>query len=201
MVILITGNSISQQEGYLVNDLFDRGLSLCHIRNYGLSDQHICEFILSINSLYRKRLVLHSHHHLLGKMDIDRLHFSEDSRKRTSPHHLAELKRKGITLSASVHSAEAYDELEDVFSYAFLSPVFNSISKKNYPASSFNWDALVKKENAKLIALGGINSVTCSSPDLSRFDGIALMGAIWKSESPLAEFDSIIKKWNIIVPL
>ena len=94
--------------------------------------------------------------------------------------------QSGYSYSTSVHSLEAYNALPVHFSYAFLGPVFDSISKPGYEAVSFDFS---KKEElpVKLVGLGGIGAGNVKQVLEMGFDGAALLGAIWNSEDPITE--------------
>jgi thiamine-phosphate pyrophosphorylase len=87
------------------------------------------------------------------------------------------------TLSRSCHSIE---ELTDGqrYDYLFLSPIFDSISKKGY-RSAFSPEQLTKagKEgviNEKVIALGGITPEKKTAIKDWNFGGIAVLGFLWQ---------------------
>ena len=80
--------------------------------------------------------------------------------------------------------------LSDHFSYAFLSPVFDSISKADYKAKQFDL-SLRKKTSTKLIALGGITEENQYRAIDMGFDGVAMMGSIWNSEDKIKTFKNI----------
>jgi len=88
----------------------------------------------------------------------------------------------------SCHSFEEVDKYEKsvtlsgVEGYCFLSPIFDSISKKGYKAN-FEKEALrafLKKERkVKVIALGGITEENYSEVLELGFDGGAFLGSVW----------------------
>lgn len=80
--------------------------------------------------------------------------------------------------------------LDTVFEYAFLSPVFSSISKEGY-ASKLDFSIEISKRTnhtTKLIALGGIQFENIHQAIAFGFDDVALLGAIWESNNPLENF-------------
>tara|TARA_B100000809_G_scaffold266412_1_gene329022 strand:- start:2469 stop:2924 length:456 start_codon:yes stop_codon:yes gene_type:complete len=82
----------------------------------------------------------------------------------------------------SCHSFEEVEILDTKKEYCFLSPIFDSISKKGYKA---NFDtetlkAFLKKERQiKVIALGGLTEKNYSKVLELGFDGGAFLGSIW----------------------
>lgn len=187
MIIVISDTELFAGEANIVNQLFDNGLQLFHLRKYNNSQSEIECFIDQIKPEYRKRLVLHQFHEMVGGFGIRRLHFSERDRKLIDEVDLKELKNQGGILSTSLHSMDEFNVLSSCFDYAFLSPVFDSISKSDYKAKPFDL-SFKKGTNIKLIALGGINENNCSRALEMGFDGVALLGSVWRSEDKTSIF-------------
>lgn len=183
MLIVISDSEFKPGEATLVNELFRAGLDLFHIRKYEADEQELKRFIREINPEFHEKLVLNHHHDLGVILGLKRFHYSEHDRKKWE-----ETKWTGVNpeqvYSTSVHSMEEYNSLPEHFSYVFLSPVFDSISKPGYQAESFDF-SIRKESETKLIGLGGIHAENAAKAIQLGFDGVALLGAIWKSENPL----------------
>lgn len=193
MLILISNPTSLIEEATLINQLFDEGLGLFHIRKPQDSEQEVMKLIEAIDSRYHLQVSLHQHHHLADRYGIKRLHFSE--RLRGQGHNSPQLlKNKGYKLSTSVHSVEDFELLNPSFGYSFLGAVFDSISKPGYTASV---EGTIPgfRESTKAIAIGGVKA---SNVHLLKghFDGVAMLGTIWCSDSPLRNFLQIKKIWN-----
>jgi thiamine-phosphate pyrophosphorylase len=80
--------------------------------------------------------VLHSHHNLAKALAIHRI-FYQNNRNAVTRKQLETCKKQDFTLSTSTHSIEDFNELDPAFDYAFMSPVFTSISKENYHPKKF----------------------------------------------------------------
>jgi thiamine-phosphate pyrophosphorylase len=131
-------------------------------------------------------LVLNHHHYLGLKWGVKRFHYPERDRKLWKESGWTGIKQE-LIYSTSIHTMEEYNALPDHFSYAFLSPVFDSISKPGYKAERFNFSE--KKESpVKVISLGGIRAGNVSEAIQMGFDGVALLGTIWNSENPVRSF-------------
>lgn len=130
-------------------------------------------------------MILHSHYDLADDFNISRFHFRETDRQNGL---FKSFKDKLI--STSVHDIETFNELHEEWDYAFISPVFPSISKKGYGKDSTILNDMKKRSNStvKLIALGGINENNIHEVFNSGADGVALLGAIWESNEPLKVF-------------
>lgn len=190
MIIIISDNHFFANEANIVNSLFDKGLELFHLRKYNNSESEIRAFVNEIKHEYRNRIVLHQFHEMADEFGIKRLHFSEKDRLNSKESELLKLKQNGFHLSTSVHTVEEYQKLASAFDYCFLSPVFDSISKPGYNAQVFH---LPSKNTSvvKIIALGGIKENNCLKALEMGFDGVALLGTIWKSENKVETFNKI----------
>jgi len=185
MIIVITPEELVQNETGIINELFQEGLDLLHIRKPFITSEEITDFIQKINSEFHSQLVLHSHYDLAKELTISRFHFREIDRQNGLYTSFTDK-----IISTSVHDIEAFNELTDEWEYAFISPVFPSISKKEYGENSNILNEIKRRKNSdvKLIALGGINENNIREVFDSRIDGVALLGAIWESEEPVQIF-------------
>jgi thiamine-phosphate pyrophosphorylase len=198
-MIVITNPISITNEIDIIHTLFESGLELLHIRKPDLSATEMRSFLSEIKSDLRGQLVMHSHHHLSSAFGINRIHFSESVRKKTlslfgkSP--FETYKTKGFHLSTSVHSMDDFNALDNVFEYAFLSPIFPSISKEGYTSKTDWFEAVKNRSNytMKLIALGGIESKNAELALENGFDNIALLGTIWNQNNPIENFKSCQK--------
>ena len=190
MLIVISNPKPLKNEASLINKLFDEGLLLFHLRKPESSSQELVLLLQEINPIHYSKIALHSCHFLAKSFGINRLHYNEISRKQLTNADFEEFKKDGLTLSTSIHSVEDYNLLSDHFSYAFLSPVFDSISKADYKAKQFDL-SLRKETTTKLIALGGITEENQYRAIEMGFDGVAMMGSIWNSEDKIKTFKNI----------
>lgn len=196
MLIVISSPTPVIKEASLINQLFDEGLSVFHMRKPESSSQEITLLLQEINHIHYSKIALHSHHYMAKSFGITRLHYTETSRKQLTEIDLSE-KQTENTLSTSVHSIIDYKKLPQHFNYTFLSPVFNSISKPDYKAQTFDLKSINKK-NTKLIALGGVTETNCRKAFDMGFDGIALLGSVWNCESKIKTFKLIQSQCPII---
>lgn len=193
MIIVITPEESAQNEVEIINELFHEGLDLLHIRKPFINLEEMTDFIQRINLEFHHQLVLHSHYDFWKNFNISRLHFREIDRQNELYKSFLDKK-----ISTSVHDIETFNELNEEWEYAFISPVFPSISKKGYGENSNILDDIKKRDNpsVKLIALGGINEKNINEVFESEADGVALLGAIWESDEPL----NVFKKCRQNVP-
>ena len=189
MVIVISSPIQVKNEAFLINQLFDEGLCIFHIRKPESSAQELVLLLQEINPIHYSKIALHSYHYLAKSFGINRLHFTEASRKQLTDKDFNEFKTEDFILSTSVHSIEDFNTLSEDFEYAFLSPVFDSISKTAYKAKNFNLS--IKKLSTKLIALGGVSKDNCQIALEMGFDGVALLGSIWNGDDVKNNFRQI----------
>lgn len=187
--IVITNPVSFGNETEIVNQLFDDGLELLHLRKPDYPEQEYHVFIQHIYPQFRSRLVLHQFHSMAKESGINRLHFSEQKRRETT----GWKQYSDFILSTSVHSIKDFNALPECFEYAFLSPVFPSISKTGYVSGR---DLLREAKdrtnfNTKLVALGGITSENMQIAIENGFNNVALLGAIWGEETPIERYQSI----------
>lgn len=182
-MIVITNPTAVSNEIDIIHSLFENGLELLYVRKPDYSETEMISFLTAIGSYYKNKLVLHNHHHLMNKFGIIRIHHSKKDRNCNLWIHNPAFK------STSTHSIEEFNALED-FEYAFLSPVYPSISKPGY-VPSVNLLESVKNRtnfNTKLIALGGISHENISETLKKGFDDVALLGTLWNNTNPLENF-------------
>ncbi len=190
-MILISNPIVITNELNTIHALFENGMELFHIRKPEFTELEMKNFIAAIGREFSNQLSLHSHHQLAEEFGINRIHFTEEIRNKTSEGKLKYWKEKNFHLSTSIHKIEDYEKLSDAFEYAFLSPVFKSISKPDYVSSiDFKTELKNKKKNKiALIALGGITANTAKTAFQYGFDDIALLGTIWNSNNPIENFN------------
>ncbi|MBA0882540.1 thiamine phosphate synthase [Flavobacterium undicola] len=190
-MIVISNPIAIANEINTIHALFERGLELLHVRKPEFSAEEMKTFVAAIGLEYRRKLVLHSEHQIAEDLGINRLHFSEKMREQINPETLYHYNEKRIHLSTSIHTIEAFNDLRIFFQYAFLSPVYNSISKENYKSKIDLLNAIQNRTNhqTKLVALGGIESANIQKTLAAGFDNVALLGTIWNTNQPIKNFE------------
>ncbi len=185
MLIVISDSDFKPGEAQLVNQLFQNGLDLFHIRKYGADEESLLKLTDQIDLKYHSKLVLHHDHEWGRSIGLKRFHYSEKDRLNWKQQGWFGVSGEYV-YSTSVHGIEEYNALPDHFSYVFLSPVFDSISKSDYKGVKFDLEQR-RNYKAKLIGLGGIRQENIQEVIQMGFDGAALLGAIWNSDNPLDE--------------
>ena len=124
---------------------------------------------------YRKRIVVHDHFYLKSEYGLKGVHLN--SRNSQLPP-----KFKG-SISCSCHTIEEVIQHKKACDYVFLSPIFDSISKDDYPAH-FTQNELKDYARRKIIdrrvmALGGVGYDNIKLLKDLGFGGAVLLGDIW----------------------
>ncbi|QMV66949.1 thiamine phosphate synthase [Sphingobacterium paramultivorum] len=186
MIIALTAAEAIPSEKGIIDALFKEGLDILHLRKYHFTDLQMSKYVESIDSTYLDRLVLHSHPHLSAELGIARIHMNEKNRKDRSTNQMLPT----TICSTSVHDIDQFNSLDECWAYAFLSPLFPSISKVGYGVYNARLDQLPSRSNftVGLIGLGGINQDNCLIPVQQGADGIALYGTLWKHPEPVQNF-------------
>lgn len=126
---------------------------------------------------YRHKISIHEHLYLAVEYGLGGVHLS--SRNSTLPHGWQGL------VSRSFHKIEEFGQPD--YDYAFLSPVFPSISKPGYfpTLSKAEMQAAV---NSKIIALGGVTEERLAEVEKMGFGGAAFLGNVWRREIDMDAF-------------
>lgn len=191
-LIVISNPTYVNNEHISLRSLFENGLEYFHLRKPNHSYEELKVYIEHIPPQYHNKIVLHSHHQLANEYDVKGIHFTQKIRYIKNQ----ELNnRTGLQKSISCHTIDELKNLEAVFDYAFISPVFESISKPGYTASfqlSELKEYLIKRtKTIELIALGGVKEETIPKAVDMGFDGVAVLGSVWNDEHPQEKFQKL----------
>ena len=183
IVVLLSYEQHYPNEASLLNEMFEQGLTHFHLRKPGWTLTETSTLLKQIDSTYHNRIVLHDHYELQASFQLKGAHFNSRSDDNWNG-----FVAYASSTSASFHSFEEVHQEGYEFDYVFLSPIFDSISKKGYK-SAFDKQQLTaflqQDYNTKVVALGGINISNLDACREMGFDGVALMGAIWNNDQPV----------------
>lgn len=191
-LIVISSEHKVFNEIEICNNLFTNGLNIFHLRINNASEEIYKRFIKRIDSKYHDRIVLHDQHHLIKEFNLKGIHLKELRRQNVEMNLEAYKRDIGFSetkhsLSSSFHSKVEIKTCKINFDYLFLSPVFDSISKKDYSGKGFD----VSDMDKKIIALGGISENNISEAKKLGYAGVAALGSIWNAEDPIDEFKKL----------
>lgn len=174
-IILITPPNFFIEEDKILTSLFEEGLDILHLRKPQTAPMYSERLLSLIPEQYHKQIVTHDHFYLKEEFNLLGIHLNH--RNPNIP-----LNYQGH-VSCSCHSLEEVKQNKPHFNYVFMSPIFDSISKKNY-LSNFSEKELkqASKEgiiDKKVIALGGISAENIQTIKKYGFGGVAVLGDIW----------------------
>jgi thiamine-phosphate pyrophosphorylase len=163
-----------------------------------MSTQAMREYLGKIHSKYYNRIVIHSHHELAYKLNLKGIHLSDKHLKDNFFEawlrmKYLKFKLPNIQISTSFHDLGGLLKSTTNYSYVFLSPIFDSISKLGYK-NRFNSETLlaaIKKSQYELIALGGVDEQHIQQVKDMGFAGCAVLGSVWMSGNPVEKFKTI----------
>ena len=198
MLVVISNPTKIAEEATIINKLFDEGLQVLHLRKPDASFAEIKMLLQEIKMQNYYRISLHQHHEMARDFGINRLHFTEMNRKKTSSEMLLKLKAESYILSTSIHQMQEHNNLSTAIEYTFFGPVFNSISKPGYKAlTENNFIFPIEADRLKVIAIGGINAANMLQLKKMKFNGAAVLGSIWQNPNKsILQFKALQKIWK-----
>ncbi|MEY2829930.1 MAG: thiamine phosphate synthase [Bacteroidota bacterium] len=193
-IIVLTTDFFFDDEVNIIQQLFHVQLTKLHIRKPNATIDEIRNLLHLIPSQFHPKIVLHQYPELLTEYNIAGFHITQFNKKNEAE--IRNLLQAHQSISISCHSFAEIENL-NYFDYYFISPIFNSISKKNY-ASNFSEDAIFKglqiNTSKKIIALGGINVTNIASLKKFTFSGAAILGGLWQSANIIEEWKKLMEK-------
>lgn len=187
-VILITPEEPRKNEAEIISEALEVGLYRCHLRRPHWSVEETRAFLDSFSPEALAKIVLHDHHQLAKDYPIAGIHFNR--------RHPFTQRPIGLSASISCHSLEEVEQYHDQMDYLFLSPIFNSISKPDYPAQ-FSLEQLRTSTiiDERVIALGGISLERLPQLHGIPLGGVALLGDFWScppSANPIDHLETYL---------
>lgn len=176
-LILLTAPEDIMSEWDTLKEVLEYNLvDYLHIRKDNTDKEYITKII---NSLYKKdrpKIILHGHPEIANKYKLGGYHHKSESEYDD--------KMQTSFQTKAFHSIAEVINCKHPYKYGFLSPIFDSISKKGYPAN-FNHEELKEFLNSDrkpfpIMALGGVSPDNISVCKELGFDGVAILGTFWK---------------------
>lgn len=173
-----------------INHLFEEGLKELHIRKPGYKTQELEDLILSINSKYLNKVILHSNYDLAKKYNLKGIHVPSNFFDGVGGF-VNKLNYKSIdTIYTSVYSCNKLNTITFPFTKVFLGPLYKRFSATQ-TVPNFNIfelkEVLFKSDNS-VAAMGGINLNNFKEISSLNFKGIVVQSALWKSDDYLNAF-------------
>jgi thiamine-phosphate pyrophosphorylase len=190
MIVIIAPEKNVVNEITILNQLFEAGLEYYHLRKPEKNRKEYCAYLNQIDEKYHPRIVVHYFHELVNDYNLKGIHFKEQKRRDyldVPGAYFKDLNLYGKTISSSFHEIEELEKCDFEFDYHFLSPVFTSISKIGYEGRTFD----VNDSDKIIIGLGGVTAKNSEEFSKLGFKGIAVLGGIWNSTTPISNFKKI----------
>ena len=175
--IAITKPFAIDGEDAIIEHLLANGFDIVHLRKPEADIEYCRALLRRLNPSERSRIVVHDYASLYEEFALRGIHLNRNY--TVYPDHY-----RG-TRTRSCHTFEEVARYKDECDYLFLSPIFDSISKRGY-TSKFSHDELLSASRAgiidtRVIALGGVTPERIDYLKSLNFGGIAMMGAIGES--------------------
>lgn len=163
--------------------LLEAGVERLHLRKPELPLSKLEELVARLAPRWASKLVLHYQPELAVRYGIPQVH---------GPVKTGE--GMGLKVSTSVHDWGEFAALPEGLEYAFISPVFDSISKRGYMA---NVELLALPANGlpcRPVGLGGVGAETIGEMVRRGWTGAAVLGWIWEEPGKAVERFVQLKK-------
>jgi thiamine-phosphate pyrophosphorylase len=192
-VALYTPPGVLANETYHLSTMLDM-VDYVFLRKEGIDDVFWDDYVQEIPLVHASK-VMTSYYRVLHEYDLGGFHFRSGMLDQMNEAEIWEninmLRNKGKKSSATAHNLEQLKLYNGKFDIVLVAPLFESISK---PGHSHVWDFeaiknILKDKSPKteVFALGGIDASKVDMVHLLGFDGIALLGSIWKGDPYLAK--------------
>ena len=195
--IVITLPEVYPNEVQALHALAENGAEIIHLRKPGISESRMCGYLEQVDPAIRHRLTIHYAPQLANGFGLGGIHAKpEQTRKITG----------SFRRSASSHAWTEVRSLAGHADYVFLSPVFDSVSKRGYKAAFTGGQLetqLADRNRPAVVALGGIAASNMALVRGWGFEGVAAIGSIWAVrngaidiEQTVAHYTALTTAWN-----
>lgn len=183
-LLVITVPGALPGEPALLRRLIGLGPFRLHLRKPDLAPDAIRAYLDYFTRSEKSRIVVHSSDESLAKTGIGGLHLPFSALPECR---LLKARLRECPVSTSIHCWQEYVALPDGIAYAFMGPVYDSLSKPGYRRNSQSWQ-LPFRRPVPLIALGGIHPGNINAVRQAGFNGAALLGSIWRAGNAAEAF-------------
>lgn len=183
---VITPEHTAPNEVSMAQRLFQAGLQVLHLRKPGYTTEEYRQYIEQIDTAFRNRIVLHGAYPIAPMLGVAGIHINEP-RRQSGDYPM--LNRE--YMSTSCHHWETITEVAPLFGRVFISPLFDSISKAGYAATTAvdgieDTRTQLGAQCPQIVGLGGITTANIALLKSMGYDGAATLGAIWQAPDPVA---------------
>ena len=199
LIVISSSHDVENEVSY-VEAMMTEGLNYFHLRKPHYTTKDYVSYLEKFRPEFRSKIIIHSRHHLCKKYKLKGVHISRRHKKllwRTWYRIYRMRINYKFQVSIPYHNLKEIQEKKNKkYEYMFLSPIFDSISKKGRKAAFKEKHLKKALQNAtsEVIALGGVGLETIEKAHELGFDGVAVLGAVWEEKDPLEAFRKINEK-------
>jgi thiamine-phosphate pyrophosphorylase len=168
LLAVITQSAVFRGEAEYLEGLLEAGLGKLHLRKPGMERKEMEGLLERLAPRWAAELVVHGSLELAVRYKVPHVHGAVNMRGN------------GLAASTSVHSWEEFRRLPQGLEYAFISPVFDSISKPGYAATGDLLTIPAGPLPCRPVGLGGISADTIGEMIRHGWKGAAALGWIWE---------------------
>lgn len=190
-IIIFTPENIFPKEAQMIALLLENGVDRVHIRKPNIND--VRNLLKELPNWCFHKISIHQHIELLKSYPEIGFHFSKKHHQFNKDIYANILLNFKGCLSTGVHHWSEIN-LTNKYSYQFISPVFDSISKVGYSKNKLLQKIPNHCKKIEIYALGGIDANTIIDADKMQYKGVGVLGAIWRSKQPLQEYLNLKKE-------
>lgn len=188
---LVSPEDESKVETAILPELIKLPFKAYHVRKPKWDAEQLTKWLKQWPDEVLNKMVIHYHAEVAASFPVLGYHLSRAQRK--SKRFVKTINQQFLInrwkhLSTGFHHLESLQEFEGELTHAWISPIYESISKTMYfkKWSPFAWDKLKAIKRFKIVALGGITLEKHQDLIDKGFTNAAIKGSIWSSSDPLA---------------
>jgi thiamine-phosphate pyrophosphorylase len=198
-LVVISPGHDEPRETAVLGALLAAGLERYHVRKPHWSATQLEAWLRALPAEWRTRLVLHSHHELVAMLGLGGCHWRDEKGGARCPQRAGSVSGtpRSTFTSRSCHDLATLRAALGHYDSVFFGPVFPSISKPGHgPSDNFSISELSPLLNSRtpnerrtaVLALGGVTAACLPQIRALGFDGVAMLGAVWQADDPVAAF-------------
>ena len=178
-IIAITTPKVIDEDAFIIKGLIDRGVDMIHLRKPDSTIDEGRRLLEMLGKKLRQKIVVHDYPELFDEFSLRGIHINRNV--TTYPQGYDGLRTR------SCHTLEEVVRYKGECDYLFLSPIFDSISKRGY-LSRFDEEELRRASmsgiiDEKVVALGGVTFDKIAYLQGLNFGGVAMVGEIYGVEA------------------
>jgi thiamine-phosphate pyrophosphorylase len=177
-IIAITTPKVTDDDAPIIKLLLRGGVDAVHLRKPESSVDECRALLKRLTAEQRSKIIIHDYPELYSEFSLRGIH--------TNRNVVALPEGYCGSRTRSCHTLEEVVRYKSDYDYLFLSPIFDSLSKRGY-TSGFSAEELQRAADEgiideKVIALGGVTFDKIVYLERLNFGGVAMIGALYDIE-------------------